>query len=47
MKLSSFQTTIENQFDYICKRGMEDEHIDYFIQFKKAFQLNLECFFAF
>ncbi|GIO19365.1 DNA-binding protein [Oceanobacillus oncorhynchi subsp. incaldanensis] len=30
MKLSSFQTTIENQFDYLCKRGMEDERIDYF-----------------
>ena len=25
MKPSSFQTTIENQFDYICKRAMEDE----------------------
>src|SRR5699024_12742853 len=24
MKPSSFQTTIENQFDYICKRAMED-----------------------
>ncbi|HDB4777791.1 TPA: sigma-70 family RNA polymerase sigma factor, partial [Staphylococcus aureus] len=23
MKPSSFQTTIENQFDYICKRAME------------------------
>lgn len=30
MKPSSFQTTIENQFDYLCKRGMEDERIDYF-----------------
>lgn len=25
MKPSSFQTTIENQFDYICKRAMNDE----------------------
>ncbi|HGI7085613.1 TPA: sigma-70 family RNA polymerase sigma factor, partial [Streptococcus pyogenes] len=25
MKPSFFQTTIENQFDYICKRAMEDE----------------------
>ncbi len=25
MKPSSFQTTIENQFDNICKRAMEDE----------------------
>ena len=23
MKPSSFQTTIENQFDYICKRAMD------------------------
>ncbi|MFD1413403.1 RNA polymerase sigma factor [Oceanobacillus jeddahense] len=30
MKQSSYQTTIENQFDYICKRGMEDERKDYF-----------------
>src|SRR5690625_2298118 len=30
MKPSSFQTTIENQFDYICKRAMEDERKDYF-----------------
>lgn len=30
MNPSSFQTTIENQFDYLCKRGMEDERIDYF-----------------
>ena len=30
MKPSSFQETIENQFDYICKRGMDDERIDYF-----------------
>lgn len=29
MKPSSFQTTIENQFDYICKRAMEDERKDY------------------
>ena len=29
MKPSSFQTTIENQFDYICKRAMNDEHKDY------------------
>lgn len=29
MKPSSFQTTIENQFDYICKRAMDDEHKDY------------------
>lgn len=26
---SSFQTTIENQFDYICKRAMDDERKDY------------------
>ena len=32
MKLSSFQATIENQFDYICKRAMEDERKDYFKQ---------------
>jgi RNA polymerase sigma factor (sigma-70 family) len=30
MKRSSFRTTIENQFDYICKRAMEDERKDYF-----------------
>ena len=30
MKPSTFQTTIENQFDYICKRTMEDERKDYY-----------------
>ncbi|MBY7141902.1 sigma-70 family RNA polymerase sigma factor [Virgibacillus sp. NKC19-3] len=30
MKPSSFQATIENQFDYICKRSMDDEHKNYF-----------------
>ncbi|EGP7089878.1 sigma-70 family RNA polymerase sigma factor [Listeria monocytogenes] len=30
MKPSTFQTTIENQFDYICKRAMEDERKDYY-----------------
>ncbi|WP_097002322.1 sigma-70 family RNA polymerase sigma factor [Lacrimispora amygdalina] len=29
MKPSCFQKTIENQFDYICKRAMEDERKDY------------------
>ncbi|AJD26756.1 sigma-70 family RNA polymerase sigma factor [Clostridium botulinum] len=29
MNPSSFQTTIENQFDYICKRAMDDERKDY------------------
>ena len=29
MKPSSFQTTIENQFDYICKRAMDNERKDY------------------
>lgn len=29
MKPSSFQTTIENQFDYICKRAMDDERKNY------------------
>lgn len=29
MKPSEFQTTIENQFDYICKVAMEDERKDY------------------
>ena len=29
MKPSSFQTTIENQFDYICKRAMDDECKNY------------------
>lgn len=29
MKPSSSQTTIENQFNYICKRAMEDERKDY------------------
>lgn len=29
MKPSSFQTNIENQFDYICKRAMEDERKNY------------------
>lgn len=29
MKPSSFQTTIENQFDYICKRAMDDERKDH------------------
>ena len=31
MKPSSFQTTIENQFDYICKRAMEDERKNYML----------------
>src|SRR5699024_11785177 len=30
MEPSSFQATIENQFDYICKRAMEDERKNYF-----------------
>ncbi|MBE9908963.1 hypothetical protein, partial [Enterococcus casseliflavus] len=30
MKPSSFQTTIENQFDYICKQAMESERKDHF-----------------
>ena len=30
MKPSSFQVTIENQFDYICKKALEDERKDYF-----------------
>lgn len=30
MKPSTFQTTIENQFDYICKRAMEDERKNYY-----------------
>lgn len=30
MKPSTFQNTIENQFDYICKRTMEDERKDYY-----------------
>ena len=30
MKPSSFQVTIENQFDYICKQAMESERKDYF-----------------
>ncbi|EGO2512635.1 RNA polymerase sigma factor [Enterococcus durans] len=30
MKPSSFQETIENQFDYICKQAIEDERKDYF-----------------
>jgi|SRR5699024_1265833 len=30
VKPSSFQTTIENQFDYICKRAIEDERKNYF-----------------
>ena len=30
MKPSSFQTTTENQFDYICKQAMESERKDYF-----------------
>ena len=29
MKPSEFQTTIENQFDYICKVAMKDERKDY------------------
>ena len=29
MKPSEIQTTIENQFDYICKVAMEDERKDY------------------
>ena len=29
MKPSEFQTTIKNQFDYICKVAMEDERKDY------------------
>lgn len=35
MKPSSFQTTIENQFDYICKQAMEDERKDYFKQLSR------------
>lgn len=35
MKPSSFQATIENQFDYICKRAMEDERKDYFKQLSR------------
>ena len=35
MKSSSFQTTIENQFDYICKQAMEDERKDYFKQLSR------------
>ena len=31
MNPSSFQTTIENQFDYICKRAVEDERKNYLI----------------
>ena len=30
MKPSEFQTTIENQFDYICKVAIEDERKDYY-----------------
>lgn len=30
MKPSAFQTTTENQFDYICKKVIEDERKDYF-----------------
>ena len=29
MKPSCFQKTIENQFDYICKRAMDDERKNY------------------
>lgn len=29
MKPSDFKTTIENQFDYICKRAMKDERSNY------------------
>ena len=29
MKPSSFQTTIENQFDYICKSAMDNERKSY------------------
>ena len=29
MKPSSFQTTIENQFDYICKRSVDNERKNY------------------
>ena len=35
MKPSSFQTTIENQFDYICKRAMEDERKNYMLYFSR------------
>lgn len=35
MKPSSFQETIENQFDYICKQAMEDERKDYFKQLSR------------
>ena len=35
MKPSSFQTTIENQFDYICKQAMEDGRKDYFKQLSR------------
>ena len=36
MKPSEFQTTIENQFDYICKVAMEDERKDYFKEIGRA-----------
>lgn len=38
MKPSSFQTTIENQFDYICKRATDDERKDYMKVLSRQFK---------
>ncbi|MCO7128194.1 sigma-70 family RNA polymerase sigma factor [Sporolactobacillus shoreicorticis] len=38
MKPSAFRQTIENQFDYICKRAMEDERKDYLKYLKRLIQ---------
>lgn len=35
MKPSTFLTTIENQFDHICKRSMEDERKNYYKYFSR------------
>ncbi|WP_456301251.1 RNA polymerase sigma factor [Faecalibacillus intestinalis] len=44
MKPSEFQTTIENQFDYICKVAMEDERKDYLKALSRQCKLeNLFC----
>ena len=44
MKPSSFQTTIENQFDYICKRAMDDQCKDYMKALSR--QLTRETLFS-
>ena len=43
MKPSEFQTTIENQFDYICKVAMEDERKDHLALSRQCKRETLFC----